>query len=186
MIQIFYTGALAHLQAQPYSSNSLGGFISSTPIPNGRVNSIFSDTCYYQKHTEECKLIVLTNNSTSVATNIKVWIETNGDTSSSYSIAAILPTSDICGNPCFEKILQSTDLPLYATFSNSIDIGSALSIASLQAGISIGVWIKRLYDRNSTQNVQLRNPDYMCTNLSVDDFKITNKEKSFNLVVDFS
>lgn len=144
-MQLFYSGAYAPGKAQPESSKSIGGFISVSPIPNGSLNNIFPDITYdtVKKNLADVRLIVLTNETGSTITNIN--ISTVRDTYSTFKIAAVASAIDNCQRQVFEKLFDSHSLPLQASLAIH-ESGNAIVITSMNAGVSIGVWIERDLD----------------------------------------
>lgn len=58
MLKLFYSGASSFNNPQGLSSNSIGGFISNTSIPNGTLNSLFTSVSvsdfFKSKKVSEC------------------------------------------------------------------------------------------------------------------------------------
>lgn len=182
MISLLYTGALVANQQQLRGASSIGGYTSITPIPNGRLNSLFSDICYYQQENTECRLISILIGDIAVE-NVKIWIE-NTDPLISYELALIFPTIDSCGNKCFEKLTKSSDIPLYGNFIPVNSEDAHIYLGSIIAGQVIGLWIKRIYDRNTQQGVASRSCEYLSTLNTNNEINVI--ERSFNLIIDFN
>ena len=179
MLSILYTGGLLANQQQSIGTSSMGGYISLTPIPNGRANSLFSDTCYYQKNTTECRLIGI--KAQAAVTSLQIWIN-NQDPLVSYEVAVVAPTADVCGDLCFEKLSKSSDIPLYAVFTET-NINTPIIIGNLVVNQIIGLWIKRTYDSNSLVAIENRS----CEVLSMlPDTVPTSIQKTFSIEFDFT
>lgn len=107
-MQLLYSGA-DYVDAQQSSPlKSLGGFISSTTIPNSRLNSIFGDSMKYGQESD-CIAIFL-KNATSVAQTFTLGYEKQSV--ADIELAIVLPTQNQ-----IEKIVVSTDTPLFAEFA---------------------------------------------------------------------
>lgn len=55
MLKFFYTGASSWNNSQNQPSKSLGGYISNTTVPNGLINSLFSDLSESDLYEEKIK-----------------------------------------------------------------------------------------------------------------------------------
>jgi hypothetical protein len=146
-MQILYTGTPTPAGQQTDPLKSLGGFVSSTPIPNGSMNAIFPPISrdHIKKRTTDVRLIVLKNETGSAITGITVY-STRGDYSS-YLMAAVTPGHNTKLN-CdeYELIVNGHSLPYQAVLTSCEGSDNAIAIASLAAGASIGLWIQRVVD----------------------------------------
>ena len=134
---LYYSGASSNNAIQTSSSRSLGGYISSSLVPNGAVGNLF-DTLTPSSNTQ-CRLIVL-KNSFGDLSNVLISIEDSSHIE--YKIAAVSPTTDSCSNSIFEIIQAEDNLPYQAVLAkhNLID---PISIPSLISGAVVGIWIQR-------------------------------------------
>lgn len=70
---IYFSGAKNYLSDQRDVNQSLGGYMSSTPIPNGRLNSLFDDLSEYKKSNCKQVLAVFLHNDSNVdITNLTI------------------------------------------------------------------------------------------------------------------
>ena len=94
-MMIYLTGAsssLAKGQAeQTDASKSLGGYISSTPVPNGALNSLFDLISSYtlQKRQKETIAIGLVNKFDKAVENVTLKIVSNEENIASFKVAAV-------------------------------------------------------------------------------------------------
>lgn len=141
-MQLLYSGAASCNNAQIDPEKSLGGYASSTPIPNGALNNVFPpiSRAIVVNNTSATRLIVVVNNSFTV-NNLKIW--TVAGNLSTYQIAAVSPATDTKGNPVFETIYSSDSIPYQAVLASQEGIDNAITVASLAANDMIGIWIKR-------------------------------------------
>jgi len=135
---------------QPYSWLSLGTYPSISQIKNGVKNSIFNDVIIkdVKEKTTIYRLIVLKNTTANPVTNI--YIEKITGCICNFKGALVQPALDICNESIFESILDETDIPISATFTDIEGAGNALVISSLAASAVIGVWLKREIDTSNT------------------------------------
>lgn len=73
-MQLFFTGADVYQGSQKDPENSLGGFVASTPIPNNRVNGLFTEVSSYAQANELSEIIgiALINTTSSDKANVKL------------------------------------------------------------------------------------------------------------------
>lgn len=117
-MQLVFTGAPALLSPNTDVEKSLGGYVSNTPVPNNRLNGLFSDISEYGKANKivETLAICLYNTSGSTKTNVKLTeIYSNqfldDDSGATYEWAAVTLNSGK-----MESIQSKGDSPFYATF----------------------------------------------------------------------
>lgn len=144
MVRFLYTGSNIFMGDQTDPERSLGGFCSKSLLPN-RVNNLFSDVSYLSQlnETEECRAIVLENNSGAIINQMFLGYSYDKDL---YDIQIAIV--DLTADGKMEIIGNSKDLPYYATFEeayvdvdNSID--NSLLFEDIEIDKKIGIWIKR-------------------------------------------
>jgi hypothetical protein len=157
-MKYLYSGASKFGAEQTNPELSLGGNISSSPIPNDLLQNIFSEASYLsiQQNKRETKLIVLQNeDKLKTATLLSLNFLLNDDDVSvsgpthgaiaEYRVAFVLPDDD---NDCFESISNSAALPFNATFQDVIE-NTSVSLPDIAPGDFLGIWLVRNYDMNS-------------------------------------
>lgn len=144
-MRLFYTGASKTDAAQAEPSKSIGGFVSSTMVPSGLENSLFSNASQTQMREggSEYVLVSLKNTSGADVTLIKVYYEQTDMNLYTIEMGLILPAIDKCGDPVYEKTMNSNASPIGVTFTDNITVANAIDVASLEADAHIGVWVKR-------------------------------------------
>jgi hypothetical protein len=157
MIQIYYTGAVSHLSKQANPILSLGGFISSTVIPNNVLSNIFGSISLIEEEQiglADHVLIAIKNDGSNAIQNIKLWTSLMVEgASANFEIAIVIPTVTD-GIPVFEKIQDRHSSPYYAQFY-STTTSSKLSISNkVASGDYFGVWIKRVIANSGSRDPQ--------------------------------
>lgn len=143
---LYYSGATNPNTDQTIPEKSLGGYISSTIINNGMLNSLFStiSKSTVQKNSRDTRLIVLTNTTGGIAYNVRIYIDnTLADTHSDIVMAAVAPAIDNCGNSYFEQISSPEALPYQAQLSAHNGAGNEINVGNINNGDSIGIWLSR-------------------------------------------
>ena len=148
MIAYYYTGADAYNAAQTDKDKSLGGYVSSSPLPNDIVGALFGDISNYtiSNKLRETKAVVLKNQTGSDATSITTWFE-NLSTHPyiNLEIAAVSLYEDTTCTPSkfsMEQIINMRATPISATFYSPSEVGSAVGLGDLAPGEMIGIWIR--------------------------------------------
>lgn len=146
---LYYTGAIASEGIQDSPSLSLGGYISSTQIPNGELNNIFPriTRALVLKKKRAVRLIVFKNETGATINNLKIWSE-NG-LYSFITMDFIAPGLDSCGKERFEKIKTGENLPYQANDFQGYTEEAPYTVTSLEADKCFGIWMKREFDYES-------------------------------------
>lgn len=74
--QLFYTGSELALTTQTHAPDSLGGFVSSSPIPNGSLGNLFDALSKYSQELggSEVRAVALINTSNAaIASPLSLW-----------------------------------------------------------------------------------------------------------------
>jgi len=154
-MRFLYTGSQLYLTPQNDPYKSLGGFVSSSVVPNGRLNSLFADASYsgVTVGSVECRALILQNESGVTVNSLTLGYQYSANPDFDIQIAVVTLNS----NQIMEQIGNARDLPYIGTFSEanidpSIPVDNSLQLGSLAANACLGVWIKRI------QNVQTLTP----------------------------
>lgn len=140
---LLYTGATIPDAAQINSEKSLGGFVSSSPIPNARLGNLFSgiskSVIIGQK--KEIRMVALKNTTGAALTGVTIHTE-NQNNSFLYKIAAVASAVNNCGEMVFEQVQDGESLPYQATLSDHEGL-LELQVGNMAIGQVIGIWICR-------------------------------------------
>lgn len=147
MIRIFFTGAKTYLAQQKKGVNSLGGFISSTPVPNDYLNGVFSKVS--QSNRNEVRFfdmicLALRNDFDAPLKDLSFWVENeSANPITSYEGSFVKPaTSD--NGVYFELVDTRKNKPIYAKFSNVLSEANKIKLEyQLEPKSYVGLWIKR-------------------------------------------
>lgn len=177
---LLYTGAESPNAEQLLSDKSLGGYVSSTSIPNGRLSNVFSqiskDTVLNDK--EQVRLIVLKNTTENDIENITIYTDTE-NSSSLLRIAVVLPFVD-CETESYEKVFDSYSLPYQATFDfHAVD--NPVTVDILQSGKSIGIWLLRSVNKDKFPDL-LNN---LTGDALIEAMKTERGNETINLLINF-
>lgn len=160
---LLYTGAIQPLTGQRNPEKSLGGFVSSTKIPNGRINNLFEDVSYYTKIDKpvQYKAVAIENNTGDALINLKFginYLQPNPNYKLELAIVSMnAPYVEM------EKLEKTIDEPYYAQFVECIydvanNIDNRIGVPDLLPNVRYGVWIKKTI-LNPQQNSNLTDCD---------------------------
>ncbi len=151
-MRLYYTNSPKPNQPQLDANKSLGGYISSSIIPNDIKHSLFSEASYYtlKNRYTQIRCFALKNTNGSGIENITLSFKFNEDNLFNYYIIVSQPTQDECGD-VFELIQNDFSSPYEGTFEEIID-EQILSLDSivLADGEVVGLWLKRVLKETST------------------------------------
>lgn len=74
-MKLYFSNSRTYFTKQTDASDSLGSFMSSTQVPNGRVNSVFNDVSIYGKMIggKECIGVFLYNDTKDTVNNVSMY-----------------------------------------------------------------------------------------------------------------
>ena len=157
-MKIVYTGATSAQLPQQDASASIGGYRSSSIIPNERKGNLFSEISYLGMSNEysECKGMVLYNDE-GVLSNMKIGVFPQTATLNYKIMIAVVTLS----NDQMEKLPNMQSIPYNATFyelymQNATDVANMLNIGAVAAGAYFGVWMIRQL-RNGVNDTNVYN-----------------------------
>ena len=134
-MMLYLTGARSSIKKNPVSpqpepNKSLGGFISTTPVPNSALNSLFDSISLLslERKTKETIAIALVNNFDFNVKNVKIKIISSPENIAQFKIAGVETTSELF----LEQIESRYQEPIQAEFYN-VDFNRAY----VDIGISV-------------------------------------------------
>jgi hypothetical protein len=149
---LYYTGASKFNAIQQDSSKSLGGYISSTSIPNATIRNVFGDISAFTKtqNKPEFRAIAIKSSSAPTKTSLKAYFTypQSGDPLSDsnvceYQIGYAPVTADECGDLLSEQLSSIYATPYTVMFQNAVGIDNALQLPNLDNGNYLAIYIKR-------------------------------------------
>ncbi len=143
---LFYTGANKNQAIQQNSSMSLGGWISSSQVPNDVLNNLFSSIDYtaVKNNLKSNRVIAFKNLSGAEIASFKVWTNTAEDSFAKFKIGIILNAIDTsCNIPYFELLSSDQASPFYVSLADCEGEVNALTLANVPANQYVGIFIQR-------------------------------------------
>ena len=200
-MMFYLTGASSSLAKskeapQPDTAKSLGGYVSSSLVPNGELNSLFDliSTYTLDKHRDEYVAIGIINQYGGTIRDVKLSIVTDPDAICKFDIAAVKLDS----NFAMEYIPNRYTQPINAQFYNADFIRAYTDIKILQAAspneeimlYPFGVLVETdedCHNINDTyrcfQKAFEYNDEYVVSRVSETVFRITRQD---NTIIDQS
>lgn len=146
MLKLYYTVSSGYLDIQGNYTNSLGGFPSSTEVPNDVFDNLFDEISLSEikDAKTQYKAIVIKNEGEEVIENVELWFEKKDSNICSYQIGATLLSND--EQSFMEQIPSVYSKPLYTQLYDAT-VDSKVSIGNLNPGQMIGLWLSRTVDK---------------------------------------
>lgn len=158
-MRFYYTIISKEGDPQTRPDLSLGGFKSSTLVPNNSFSNLFSDiSCYsVRENRDEYIALILTNETSGVATDVTLYFTYPENRTKDIEMAFVSLNS----NGEMEFIPNPYAQPFNADFNAADGVDNAINIGDIDAGASIGVWFKRIIN---VDNVNSNYSDYNLKN----------------------
>lgn len=147
-MKLYYTGAVGYQKPQSDPNLSLGGFISSTVIPNDKLGNIFPEVSSQTLKSDDFYTIgiVLKNEMLDIQ-NLKVWT-TKEEEDITLEIAFVKPAKDITSRCYLEKLTSPNESPYIGDFLNINGEVNKVNLGALAKDEYMGIWIRRKYSPN--------------------------------------
>lgn len=148
-MRLYFTGASEGDQAQTLPSRSLGGYLSTSVVPNGSISNLFDGISQYTllNGNKEYRGVVLTN-TTQQNKNVTLhYNNLSNDPISFFKMALVALATDDCNKQYMEQIASVDHKPVNAFFIDNRGEDNSLSF-QLDAGQSIGIWIERTVNKS--------------------------------------
>ena len=141
-IKMYYSGAASASGIQTNIENSLGGYISSSEIPNASFNNLFTDISGTDtiSGTTIYKALFVKNTDVSMWNNGKIFIYSM--VGSSYEDIYFGAESHVGGY--IQTISDKYTSPTGVSWYNPDDIESGISIGDITPQNFFGFWIKKV------------------------------------------
>jgi hypothetical protein len=179
-MKLFYTAISGPETIQGSPLLSLGGFKSSSPVPNSSFGSLFSDLSPYtiQKGlVGEYTGLILQNVLQVPVQNLKICIPKIEGGFCKYKLSVV----ELNSQQEMESIPSITSKPLYAEFY-SAEIDNPIEILTVMPPqAQLGLWIERTLDFDSEELVKLTD----CNHLFETKDKLRQTIEEVTLKIDF-
>lgn len=146
---LLYTGAQSANAPQINADKSLGGYVSLTGIPNGRLSNIFPTVAKSDvlQNRSLIRMIALKNTTGADVTNVAIYTDVTG-AKTKLKLAAVTPALDSANNSFFESVMDGSSLPYQATLDYHEGVGNAIAVGTIANNATVGIWILREIDQS--------------------------------------
>jgi hypothetical protein len=168
MVFLYYTGAAEPNQPQTQIQRSLGGYKSSTRIPNASLNSLFQGVGQRQSQEGDEQIIgvILTNESGATITNLSLYATVPVGSNTTFQVAAVT----LIDSNRIEQIPNNQSTPYVGELVEMTTLANKRVLsASLANGASIGVWIRRTIPKQTAQTCDQLYDAYKASGLPSED-----------------
>lgn len=193
-MMIYLTGANTSLAksseaAQTDPAKSLGGYISSTPVPNGELNVLFDliSSFTLEKKKKETIALALVNKLDQAVNNVTLKVVVGNENLATFRVAAVKPDSSLA----MEHIANRYAEPLAADFYSadfqraSVDIeitnpaSAGEEIALYPFNVVVGVEESGIEGTwNAFENAFSNDETYDVVRISENRFRVLRKDES--------
>lgn len=159
-MELYYTVSSQPGVAQSKPVLSLGGFISSSKVPNGSLGNLFDEVSPYTLQNPKAEYIgLILKNTLKPVRSMSMWVKAFPENICKFKIAPV----ELTENDEMELVPSVNSKPLYAEFeetseTNKIDLTFEEPFA---VGAMLGLWIERTVDMSSDQVVNRNNCQYL-------------------------
>ncbi len=145
-MKIYFTSSSTFLGAQTDPLSSLGGYVSSSALPNGSLNGVFPEVTIQDiKKGSTTYICLALKNETGVDQTISLYYDnTSTHPLTTYQMALVSPFVNVaCNNENTAEVVNNIfSKPLSATFASNLGVGNGLA-TTIVAGEYIVIWIER-------------------------------------------
>lgn len=188
-MKILYTGAKTFEGTQLLSEQSLGGFISSSEVPNDFLNNCFDTISQYtlKQNKSELRAFALHNELSVTITNVKAYINypdsadsTVGDSNQTFfRLAHTSAKADSCGDLYIETV-QSYGKPYNVTLVECDGVDHQITLPDIPANGYLILYVQRSLD--PITQTPLTNDELVDI---LDGVVVLDKQESAELKIDY-
>ena len=146
---LYYTCIQGTAISQPKPEFSLGGYMSSSPVPNGILGNLFSELSLLtlDKLQDEFIGLILYNEQTTPSNDVELYFnypapDLNGNPTNIYKYYIASVQLNTTGQP-MENILNRNAQPFNATFYDAAGQSEAVNLGVIPSQTGLALWIKR-------------------------------------------
>lgn len=146
-MRLYYTVISKEGDPQQKPTLSLGGFCSSSPVPNESFDNLFSEITEYtiQNNVPQYIGLILKNTFDQEADQVKLWMEQDPNDYGKFRVGVVKLTS----NGQMENIVSPSSKPVYSEFYDVTGEEEAISIPNMKPGEMYGIWVERTLNADS-------------------------------------
>lgn len=149
-MKLYYTNISGEEIPQTRPDLSLGGFKSSTIVPNNSFSNVFSDISLYSisENRDEYTALVLHNDTGGTTTDVTLYFDYPVE-GSQKAIEFAFVAFNVNGE--IEVIPNPYSQPYNATFQGADGVANAVNIGNILDDGKIGIWFKKIIDKTAIE-----------------------------------
>lgn len=148
-LKIYYTGSDNAGESQADPSASLGGFVSSSEVPNDFLGNLFPAISELSKSEQrsDVRVIAVQNNSGADFVSFQVYIDnsdlTPEELETEWELGYASYTLDDCGDLISEELPNPQATPLNITMADGFGPNKAITLPNISDQSYVSIYIKR-------------------------------------------
>lgn len=144
MIGLYYTGATQYLDPQQDSKLSLGGFVSSSLVPNNLLNNLFGNisALSVSNDTTIIRGIALKNETGLDINQLTLFFNYPLNPFYVFEVAVVSVGVDRCKHFFMERVNNENATPYIGSFSEADGVNNSINIGALPTNNYMGLWIR--------------------------------------------
>jgi hypothetical protein len=149
MLRFYYTVSSGYNSPQTKVSDSLGGYKSSTPVPNDVFGNLFDEISLNLASNPRSQYValVLKNEGTETLKNVELWFSSVTDNPyGTITVGAIGMGKDEEENPVTSRTSSINEKPYWIHFHEAKE-EEPVSLGDMEAGKEICLWFCRSLDK---------------------------------------
>ena len=149
MLRFYYTVSSGYNSPQTKVSDSLGGYKSSTPVPNDMFSNLFDEISLNLASNPRSQYValVLKNEGTETLKNVELWFSSVTDNPyGTITVGAIGMGKDEEENPVTSCTSSINEKPYWIQFHEAKE-EEPVSLGDMEAGKEICLWFCRSLDK---------------------------------------
>jgi len=152
-MRLYYTVASTTDDRQTKAGNSLGGFRSSTMLPNGTFDNLFGEISMLTIQRGDIPQyigLILRNETGAEVTDIEMWFDFPENLYSNVKVSAVA----LNANGYMECLPNINSRPLMADFVEANGEANAVGLGALPIDGAIGLWFERTLNLEDIKRIQ--------------------------------
>lgn len=148
MLRFYYTTSAGYNNQQTKISDSLGGYKSSTPVPNDMFSNLFDEISLNlaSNPREQYIALILKNEGAETLKNVNMWFSAVTDNPyGTITVGAIGMGRDEEENPVTSRTSSINEKPYWIQFHEAKE-EEPVSLGDMEAGKEICLWFSRVLD----------------------------------------
>ena len=159
-MEFYYTVTSQEGAIQSKPELSLGGFCSSSKVPNDTLDNLFSEVSAYSLQNPKKEYIgIILKNTLKPISSLSFWTDALGNNLCKFRLSIV----ELTDGGQMEMVPSVNSKPLYAEFYEATE-QDPIELAfeePFEVGAMLGVWVERSIDVQSDEYAKRNNCDFL-------------------------